>query len=230
MAKLSRMGPDESTAVRKICQWSTNGFSALNEMLESFETYQTLDVKPSGHVGRIDRGELLAMSNVMFKVLGMCSEQYFVCRYREVVEGSISLKELINCYQEMTEIKKVRAVLSLLAGNVNYESLKQNFSDKFECDKLKNFVGAEVKGDKKNNKAILLENYYLSVIAENDNTIEPPVQFEESSDIAIILWKEDFFTKYDTIFVHMKELNQELCKNIISQLLNSSKPVHSSGC
>ena len=32
MAKLSRLGPDECTAVSKLCQWSSSGFSALMEI------------------------------------------------------------------------------------------------------------------------------------------------------------------------------------------------------
>ena len=52
MAKLSVMGPDEITAVSKMCQWSMAGVSALIEFLEAFENYQTLDIKPSGRGGK----------------------------------------------------------------------------------------------------------------------------------------------------------------------------------
>ena len=53
MWKQFRIGPDECTAMRKLCQWSTSGFIALMEVIDKFEKYETLDVKKKGHQQRL---------------------------------------------------------------------------------------------------------------------------------------------------------------------------------
>ena len=85
MAKLSLSGPDDITAVSIMCQWSSLSVSALMELMEAFENYQTLDVKPSGYQHRLGRGEKMTMTNVLFKRLGKGSEQYFVNCLRMVL-------------------------------------------------------------------------------------------------------------------------------------------------
>ena len=226
MAKLSRLGPDECTAVSKLCQWSSSGFSALMEMMEVFENYQTLDVKPSGHMGSLARGEKLSMTNVLFKMLGKCSEQYFVSHYQAVVDSSISLKTMLDGFKEAGKVQKVCGVVSVLAGNESYDKIKEMYPGKFDFDVMKNFIGAELKGENRNTKAGLLEKYFKSVIATNENErVIIPLEFEDCSDIAGKL-NEDFFTMYEAIIFHMKELNQDICKKIISHMINSTKPVH----
>ena len=49
MSRLSRIGPNEITAIRKICNWSQDSFSALMEVISKYELYLTMDVKAKGH-------------------------------------------------------------------------------------------------------------------------------------------------------------------------------------
>ena len=225
MASLARIGPDESTSLRKLCQWTSDGFLALMEVVEVYEMYGTMDVKPSGHKGRLARGEKLNMSNVLFKLLGMSSENYFVQNFKKVLNSEVSLKTLLDEFQDSMKVQKVCGVLSIVAGYKSYETIKEQNPGKFEYEQMKHFIGAEMKGEKKNTKAILLDDYFKSVKASD---VEPqvPEQFVECSDISTILSSEDLYNKYDTIFVGMKVFNKELCTSIIGQILRSPKPAH----
>jgi hypothetical protein len=71
IARLCRIGANEATAISKLCKWSKEAFSALIEVIELFEKYETLDVKPSGHQGRLARGEKLPMTNKLFILLNI---------------------------------------------------------------------------------------------------------------------------------------------------------------
>ena len=226
MAKLSLIGPDEITAVSKMCQWSMAGVSALMEFMEAFENYQTLDVKPSGHQSRLGRGEKMTMTNVLFKRLGKCSEQYFVNNYQKVLDRSLSLKMMLDGFEEMIKVQKVCGVLSVLAGNESYTTIKEKYPVKFDYETLKNFVGANIKGQAKNAEAKHLEEYYISVTNDLDEAVEIPVTFEECPDISSKLLEDGFVNKYDVILVRMMELNQEKCSNIIRHLKESSKLLH----
>ena len=49
MSKLSRMGPDEASAIKKLCQWSAQDIKFLMEVVNRLEIYEAADVKASGN-------------------------------------------------------------------------------------------------------------------------------------------------------------------------------------
>ena len=69
MCKLCRVGPNEATSIRKLCKWSKDGFKELIKVLVFFENYESLDVKASGHQGRLFRGEKMPVSNKLINKL-----------------------------------------------------------------------------------------------------------------------------------------------------------------
>ena len=69
MAKICRIGPDVCTALRKLCEWTDEGFSKLMEVVEMFEKFGTCDLKPRGYKDALRRGENLTMPDVTFKLL-----------------------------------------------------------------------------------------------------------------------------------------------------------------
>ena len=89
MSKLSRLGPDEATALKKLCQWSAVGFKYLMEVINRLEVYETLDVKSSGNAGSITSGERLKMTNLVFNLLGKCEEDFFVSGRENILEKEI---------------------------------------------------------------------------------------------------------------------------------------------
>ena len=155
MGKLGRLGPNEATAVRKICKWSPESFKCLMVVLKQFEVYQTLDVKKSGNAGRLSRGEKLAMPNTVFNDLAKMDEQYFVENHNQIISKKISLRKLVYGSEMDKELKSAYSVLMQISGYKTYDALDKEFPGKFEENIMERFIGAEIQGEKKNLKAVL---------------------------------------------------------------------------
>ena len=224
MSKLCRIGVDESTALRKLCKWKSPGFAALIQVLVKFEKYETKDLKRLGHQQRLARGEKLSMSNVLLKSLAMCSEDYFLANYEEVLGGSISLKDLAENFKLVTDVGKVYKVLVLMAGEDSVETMKGKYPGKFEFDAMKPFVGAVFNGKVKNMKAVLLENYYISVVSATAEGVKNPVEFVSYQTVGEVFGDE--MNKYDMIVFNIGIMNKEICKEIIQTVLGGDKVFH----
>ena len=146
MAKLSRVGPDESTSLRKLCQWSFAAFNRLMEVIKMFEVYETLDVKASRNSGRVTRCEKLTLTNFVFNKLAKCDEKYFESECEKVLLREISLKTLVENNQTFLDIEKVYSVLSQISGYKSKQKLLLEFPGKFDVCIIKRFIGAEIKG------------------------------------------------------------------------------------
>ena len=146
MSKLSRLGPDEATALKKLCQWSAVGFKYLMEVINRLEVYETLDVKSSGNAGSITSGERLKMTNLVFNLLGKCEEDFFVSGREKILDKEIGLKDLVKRYQDYKQIEKVYSVLAQLSGFKTKDELMRLYPGKFEESRMKIYVGAEMKG------------------------------------------------------------------------------------
>ena len=161
MSKLSRLGPDEATSLKKLCQWSDQGFKLLMEVVNKLEVYETADVKASGNAGSITNGERLKMTNLVFNLLGKCEEGYFVSGREKVLNKEMSLKQLCNCYQDYKQIEKVYAALAQLSGFKTKDELMRLYPGKFEVSRMKMYVGAELKG-------------YIFIYSKNYNSFYSP--------------------------------------------------------
>ena len=214
MSRLSRMGPNEITAIRKLCGWSHASFSALMNVISKFELYQTLDVKPKGHQRRLSEGLKLNMTDVMFKLLGKLDEDFFMERHEKILNCECSLKSCINEYENLKQLQKVAAILTRIAEYESFESLKLHYPKKFDEEILKRYLGAEIKNGIKNNKASDLEKYYRSVICGGDYIAKRRIV--EYDDLKDLFSLNNHFEKFETVIFHMKEENKEVCFDFVN--------------
>ena len=224
MSKLSRVGPDESCSIRKLCQWSEVGFSVLMEVINKFEDYETCDLKSaSGNVGSIARCEKQKMTNAVFNKLAKCDEKHFIRESDKVMTGTISLKSVIEEYQTVVEIEKVFTVLSQLSGFVNKSQILMQYPGKFENAILSKFIGAEIKDGKKNDQASLLSDYWDKSIKKNLDEYVDPVSFEEIDETKELVDKNYDFDSFDFLILNLKEAQHDLCMKVMNNVTKSPR-------
>ena len=218
MSKLSRIGPNESSALSKLCNWSAAGLKAMMETISQYERYETKDVKPKGHNLALLRGEKMNMTNVLFKALAKVDESYFLAVYKDILADKCSLESCVKHFTTKKEVEKVSSVLIILAGYDDMEKLKQDHPEKFEFEQLELYIGAEVaNGIPKNEQAKRLKKYMNSVFA-GDGTLENDVQFIEYEGLANLAGDVDFLDKFETIVFLM---NKESSKDFMTELIKA---------
>jgi hypothetical protein len=139
MAKIGRVGPNEATALRKLCKWKQSAFRCLMEVINIYEIYETLDLKSSGNTGRISRGEKLCMPNIVFNNLAKVEEAYFEANFHLIVSKKMSLKSLVDESLKNKEVQKVYGVLGQIAGYQAIEALQQEYPGKFDVNVVEKF-------------------------------------------------------------------------------------------
>ena len=223
MSKLSRVGPDESTSIRKLCQWSKEGFKVLMAVIDKFEDYETCDLKSaSGNVGSIARCEKQKMTHDTFNKLAKCEEKYFVTESPQVLTGSTSLKAVVEEYQTSVEVEKVFAVLSQISGFVSKDQLLKEYPRKFEKEILVKFIGAEIKNNRKNDQASLLYDYWEKTSTKSMDEYDDPVSFVAIVEMKEIIEKKDIIDKLDFLILNLKSAQQDLCLLIMNMIISTS--------
>ena len=225
MAKLGRLGPNEETSLRKVCNWNSPAFGALMDVVTMYELYETIDVKTKGNRDALSKGDKNSIPNVVFNDLAKLDQAYFEEHFHQVISKKLSLRSLVKNGLDAKEVAKVYIALSQLSGYSNIESLIKEYPDKFDANSLKVFIGAEVSGDTRNKVGILLDDYYNKVTKDNLDHSESQVRFEEIDhlDDSLVLGAVD---KADAFFIHMKESRQDLCAAIVNLVLHSDKVSH----
>lgn len=227
MSRLCCIRSEECTALERICKWSNNGFTAFMTVLEKYERYQTKDVKSTGLVQRIARGEKLNLSNVLLRLLGKCSEIYFLENYQKVLDMSISFRELAENHQEVLEVEKVLKVLSKIAKYVAVDTIQKLHPGKFEEETMKDYIGAVFDENIKNQKAVELENYYDFVISTPaDEVFAKPVDFVVYEAVNDIFEDEEIMAMADMIIYNMDISNKDDINNICNSVLGGNKAFH----
>ena len=225
MARLGRVGPTEETALRKLCKWKKNSFSCLMAVVKAYEAYETLDVKAKGNAGNVSRGERHNILNRVFINLGKVDENYFEANYLKVIGKEISLETLVDQYQKVKAIEKVYAALSQISGYISVDMLKKTYEGKFDDEVLSKFIGAEVNGEKRNKKALLLENYYKRVTSNtSEATPVELIKIQSLDDLKV----EAAFDNSDAIVLILKNPQNQsvLLLRIVDNILQSRKASH----
>ena len=220
MAKLGRVGPNEATSLRKLCKWRNSAFTSLMELIRKYELYETSDVRSSGNAGNISRGEKLCMPNVVFNNLAKVDEAFFEANYQEIIEKRTSLKGLTEKNLKMNEVQKLYGVLSQITGYQTIDALKQKYPGKFDVDKVKKFLGAEIKGESRNLQAKMLENYFEGVTKHGTEMF--PLKFESIKTLEepkVRAAVENF----DAVVLVMKEAAKDECVSIMKRIILSNK-------
>ena len=221
MTKLCRIGANEATSISKLCTWSRGPFTELIRVVELFEKYETLDVTPGRHQGRLARGEKFHMTNQLFNQLAKLDENYFLSGCPKILSKQISLKCLVEEYGTLLSMDKVTRVLSVLAGHKTYEQIKQEFPGKFDLDQMKTFIGAEIKEGKiLNENASRLEKYFDAVTREEPDSALNILEFHEFEGLQE-LKDENVFVKFDTVLLLLSQDNQDTCLEIADNICKS---------
>ena len=220
MAKLCCIGTEECSAMEKLCKWSRTGFDALMQVIHRYELFQTLDVKKTGHQQRLERGERLTIPNVVLKMLGRCSEDFFLKHYNAVLDFKISLKDLTENFKEVMEIGKVYIVLKTISGE-DLKTLNEKYPGKFDYEKMREFIGAVITSKQKNLKAVQLQKYLEQVEFSGSSDTESPVKFVMLETTANVLNID--ITKLDMIVYIMKEKQAEIVTAIVSAILGGGE-------
>ena len=225
MTRLLRLGPNESAAVRKICGWSQDAFSALIMVIMQFERYESLDIDQTGGHGyqlKLAHGEKNVINNTMFKMLGKVGCDYFLAEHGKILANECSLKSFIEDYNTVKQVEKVGAVLSILAGYKQIEGLRQQYPDKLEEDQLKKYIGAEIKNGVKNDRAVELEAFYKSVV-EGSVIKSVEVKFVAYEDFEKMCSEKNYFEEDDIVVLMMEYENKDLCFHFVNKSLLSKK-------
>ena len=167
----------------------------------------------------------MPVSNKLINKLSKVDENYFVAGCGKILEKKTSLKSLVDDYEIVAGMKKVAAVLSVVAKHKSYETIQQQFPGKFEFDKLEPFIGAEVKEGKMNESASRLKKYYNAVVSDSDSP-SPDIDMVEFKDFDDLkeLKESGVFAKFDTILLVLGKLKKEtaeVCLAIADLVINS---------
>ena len=221
MSRLSRLGPDETTAVRKLCQWSEEGFNRLMEVINRLEICETTDLKTSGNSMSTTECERLKMKNSVFNLLGKCEENYFMLMSGQVLGKEISLKTLAENHQTYMEIEKVYAVLAQISGFQSKQKLMSLYPEKFQISKMKSYIGAEIKGEP-NDQAKLLAVYFQKVVKRDSENDDEPVKFQEIDSVKDFEGKFDILEEFDMLIVNLnKKAHPDFCLEVINRMIRS---------
>ena len=217
MAKLSRLGPNESSALRKICGWSSQAFAALMDVLNQYERYETMDVKPKGHAQALLMGEKMAITNSVFKMLAKVDETYFVAVHRKILMNKCSLQSCVEDYNTNKEVEKVSSVLSILAGFKDIEDIRNEHPGRFESNQLISYIGADIINGNPNDQAKKMKKYYHSVVSGEEEKLEK-ISFVEYEKLENIFVKEEIKTSGIIIF----QMKQEASMGFVAELIRRS--------
>ena len=228
MCRLCCIGPEETTAIKRICRWSINGFQTFMKILEEFESYKTADVSSAQGIAlRISKGEKLNLSNSILRQLGKCPESYFLENCKSVSNGAISLKELVANHQKIIGIEKVYMVLCKIADYQPIETLKRLHPGKFDENVMKEYVGAVFSDQVKNSKTNDLEKYFNFVInCPADVSYEKAVEFKTVQGVEEVFEDLDLLIHADLIVFNVGELDLITIKRIVDLIRDGNKVFH----
>ena len=164
-ATLLFVGPDEVTALKKLCCWNSRSFQNLLSVIQLFEKYETTDSRCRGNQGRLMRGEPLPLQKVLFKRLAKVEAPFFDENVQNVFDRKDSLKDLVSNFERFKEYQRILDIILKVSGNDNPEELNNNFPGAFVIEKVEEFKGALIEGSKKNMAGVALVNYCKSVIS-----------------------------------------------------------------
>ena len=218
MACLSRIGVNECTALKKFFQWSEQGLSCLMQVLDKYESYETVDKKPKRYQSDLQKGLRMNLNNALFKQLSKVSENYFLQVHTKILDKDISLQSCVDTYDLIGKVETVSSVLCVLSGYKQYDDIKQEYPGKFELEQLKEFLGAKVKiSGELNNEALKLEKYFKSVAEGYISDCNNSVKLVEIDDFEKTIADQKVLAKFDVIVIKFNDVRE--CKQVVERFL-----------
>ena len=93
LSKLRKVGRDDLSYVRKVLTWPETILLHLIEVIMQYEPYQTTDAYGKKTVARLQSGEKLSLTRVMFNGLAACKPTF---HYKSVLDGEMSVMVLLG--------------------------------------------------------------------------------------------------------------------------------------
>ena len=231
MLRLFRIGPNESTSVRKICGWSASALNAFILVLREYESFGTLDTDESQNRNRyrvnLARGEKLKIPNTMLNAISKINDQRFEEGHQKVIDNECSLKKLVDDIAEASKVENVASVLSKIAGNKPYDRLVMEYEGKFDADSLKTFIGAEIRKGVSNEQATRLAMYYRKVTEARED-LEADVTFNVYEVMPRLMQECQYFRDSEFVVLFIDGKAPDWLTNFVSEsILVESRPYFS---
>ena len=221
-AKLLLFSADDITALKKICSWKDEHFSNLLSVIEKYEIFQTIDGQYKGNQELLKRGMVMSLPKVLFSKLSKLNSEYFVKNVNRVLDKEISLKTLIEGFNDCLKVEKVKKLVCQLSNISDIKSLKEKFPGKFKDLVLVRFAGADIEGDVMNEPGRWLTKYVNSVISGSDETADPEVvKFRVLPSLDWFL--EEKFNEVDVIVFNLNSDSQNVAMSIFERMSNCDK-------
>ena len=212
ISKLRRISKDETTYLRKILNWPQNILQMLIMVLKLYEKYQTVDTIGKRVAEKIKRGEKLKLTKDMFKKLSSCHPNFFEANYQAVLEGGISLKNLLIESEKAEQILKTKSLFAREADYESFESLHLKYPTKLTEDIVESFAGAIITGKNKNLKGQMLKNYVEKMMRPESYHTGLKIEVLEN----ILEFDKDKLDNYDTVVIQMSRN----CENYMDYLID----------
>ena len=224
MLRLFRIGPNESTSVRKICSWSNEPLEAFMKVKNEFENFQTLDVdeSKSKYHGKLIRGEKMTFTNALLNSIAKVDEEKFLAGHSKILSNVCSVKSFVEEQLSLKKLQDVAGVLSIIADHRLYDDLATQYEGKFELERLEPFVGAEIKKGVLNDQAARLKKYYKSIIEKK--VYEDEVEFIVYRNLTEHIREYNFFSNYDALVLFVGDKDSTYVFSIINESLIEMKP------
>ena len=137
----------------------------------------------------------------------------------KILNSESSLKCCLDEFENLNKVEKVSSILSVIAEYKSYEDIKREHPGKFLPDKLKEYVGADIKNGEKNEEAKQLDKYYKRVIGDESGVGNTKV--EVYNDLGRLFRENNWFEKFEIVIFHMSEENRDICFDFVNNSLLS---------
>ena len=220
MVRLCRYSEKIHAAVLRILRWNEDGFNLFMDILDKMELFQTKDSNKSGkYLQRLANGEKNIMSDVQLIDLSNLTEDFLLKYGTQVLEGSLSLKELSVHFKKEKSVKKVYKTLSMMTPeSQSFDEILDIYNEEFDSEKLIPFIGADIVNNQMNEKALMLKHYMDKVINSSAEDISSTIRFSSCSDVQILFNDiQSMLLKFDVLIYIMGKLGKQ--KNL-SELID----------
>ena len=217
-AALLAIGPDEVTALKKICSWEPDTFANLLNVVQIFEKYETIDSKNHGNQARLLRGEPMPLSKVLFKRLAKVDTHYFDENVQSILDKQLALKDLVTNFETLKEHDRLVEIILQLTGYQSIAELRILFPGpgNFEMEDILEYRGATT-GPKGNTKGEKLENHCKSVLSQQSTGKQSVISFEVIEDSKVSVTMNDF----TLVVVNMKTDDMNEVMEVFACILKS---------
>ena len=220
-AKTLLFRKEEITALKKVLSWKPTERLSLIMVLKKFESYCTLDASNRGNHGRLARGEKMPLTKTLFIQLGKVDGKAFAEQCQPVMEGELSLKDLLGDLSKASGLDANKALVSQTANYKSLVDLKMSYPGKFDDDILESFHGASSSSGFKNLPGIMLENYVKTVVS--DKMSEGSVRSEIID--SIIQVDQEVIDKSDLIVCNIKTVPSPIAESLMASACSTLKDV-----